>query len=160
MSLEGLKRANPSWVGDGDLAQLERDTSPLAVAVTPPFLSLDDAFLAHWGSLERVDGKSWRGLRRIAQYSQEEHELENPLMYVFAAISNDGKYFIWLWVDIEDLDAPFQLSDQQKALLINDRKVWEALQRKANAALAGATPKSFKPDLNQLDAAVHSLELR
>ena len=104
MSLEGLKRANPSWVGNGDLAQLERATHPVAVAVTPPFLSFDDSFLAHWGRLERVDGKSWRGLRWIAQYSQEEDELQNPLMYVFAAISNDGKYFIWLWVDIEDLD--------------------------------------------------------
>ena len=114
----------------------------------------------HWGSLERVDGKSWRGLRWIGQYSQEEDELQNPLAYVFLAISNDGKYLIWLWVQIEDLDAPFQLSDNQKAKLIDDRKAWDALQQKANVALTGASPASFKPDLNRLDAAMRTIELR
>lgn len=160
MSPEGLKRANPLWVMNGDLAELERATRPGATPVKPPFSGFDDSSLAHWGGLERLEGKSWRGLRWVAQYSPEEDELENPLTYVFAAISNDGKYFIWLWVDIEDIHAPFKLSAKQKAQLIEDTKEWEAIQRKANAALAGASPESFRPDLNRLDAVARSLELR
>ena len=162
MSLEGLKEAGPWWVGD--VAEVERDTRPGVKPVKPPFSGFDDSRLMHWGRLERFNGKSWRGLRWIAQYSQEgDGELQNPLMYDFAAISKDGKYFIWFWVDIEYLNPPrelFKLTDEQNGRLWEDRKASEVFQQKVNVALTGASPTSFKPDLNQLDAAVHSLELR
>jgi hypothetical protein len=164
MSVEGLKRANPSWVMNGDLAELERATRSGAAPVKPPFSTFGDSRLVHWGRLERFNGNSWRGWRWIARYSQEgDGELQNPLTYDFAAISQEGKYLIWLWVDIEYLNPPrelFKLTEEQNERLFEDRKASDAFQHEVNAALTGASPKSFQPDLDQLDAAVRSLELR
>ena len=162
MSLDGLKKANPDWIGYGALAELERATRPGAAAVNPPFGIFDDAHLSHWGKLDRFEAKSWRGLRWLAQFCQDNCAVHNPLMYMFAATSIDGKYFIWLWVDADYLNPPlelFQLSDEQSAQL-GDEKVWETFQSKVNVALTNAPAKSFKPDLDQLDAFVHSIELR
>ncbi len=161
MSVEGLKRANPTWVMDGDLGELERIT-PNALPLKPLFSGYDDTPLAHWGRLEYFEAKSWRGLRWLAEYYPENDGLHNPLMYVFAAISTDRKYFIWFRADIDYLNAPpdlSQLTDEQRARL-DDPKTWENFQSKVKIALTNASPKSFKPDLDQLDAVVRSLELR
>lgn len=161
MSVEGLKTANPTWVMDGDLAELERSL-PFVLLLKPLFSGYDDTPLAHWGRLEYFEAKSWRGLRWLAGYYPEHDELHNPLMYVFAAISTDRKYFIWFRADIDYLNAPpelSQLTDEQRARL-DDPKTWENFQSKVKVALTNASPKSFKPDLDQLDAVVRSLELR
>ena len=83
-------------------------------------------------------------------------------MYIFAAISTDRKYFIWFRADIDYLNPPpelFQLSDDQRAQLDDDAKTYETLQSKVKIALTDASPKSFRPDLDQLDAFVRSIEL-
>ncbi len=160
MRLDGLKKADPTRMGD--IAELERGIRPGAHPLKPPSMDLPDAALFNWGRIERLDGKSWRGLRWIAQYAQDIGPLQNPLTYVFAALSNDGKYFIWLWADIEYLAEPpelFRLSGEQIKSL-DDPKSSAAFQQRVDAALTRAHPESFKPNLNQLDAAVRSLELR
>jgi len=162
MSVRGLKNADPKWVEDGDLKVLQGVTSPIAVPLKPLFSVLDDAALAHWGRLEYFQAKSWRGLRWLAKYYQDYAPLQNPLMYVFAAISNDGKYFIWLRVDIDYLNPPpelFQLSEKQRAQFDDNQKAWETFQSKVNIGLNNASPKSFEPDLDRLDAFVRSIEL-
>jgi hypothetical protein len=161
MSVEGLRKANPTWVMGGDLTALEESAS-FAVPLKPLFSYYDDAHLAHWGRLEYFEAKSWRGLRWLAQYCPENDQLHNPLMYVFVAISKDKKYFIWLWADIDYLNAPpelSQLTDEQRARL-DDPKTYETFQSKVKIALTKASPKSFKPGLDQLDAFVRSIELR
>ena len=161
MSVGGLKKANPTWVMDGDLEELERVT-PSTVPLKPLFSYYDDAHLAHWGRLEYFEAKSWSGLRWLAQYCPENDQLHNPLMYMFAAISKDKKYFIWLRADIDYLNAPpelSQLTDEQRARL-DDPERYETFQGKVKTALTNASPKSFKPDLDQLDAFVRSIELR
>jgi len=158
MRLEGLKKANSYW--QEIAAELEQTTLPDAVAAKPTILTFDDTFLMHWGRLERFEGKSWRGWRWIGDYEQEDIELQNPLQYVFAAISNDRQYIIWLWTHIDFVHAPhgiFQLSDKESII---DSKTSAAYQQKVNAALTSASPSSFKPDLAQLDSAVRSLEFR
>ena len=114
-------------------------------------------------------GDGWNTSRRnlawvtmACRILPEHDELHNPLMYVFAAISTDRKYFIWFRADIDYLNAPpelSQLTDEQRARL-DDPKTWENFQSKVKVALTNASPKSFKPDLDQLDAVVRSLELR
>jgi len=164
MSLDGLKKAIPSWsdAWSDDIKELKRAVRPGVVAAKPPISGFGDSGLTYWGRLEPFEGESWRGFRWIGQYAQETSELRNPLTYMFAAISKDGKCFIWLWVDTEYLDAPpglFQLSDEQDTQITDNKKASKAFQQKVNAALTAASPKSFKPDLDQLDAAVRSIEL-
>ncbi len=162
MSVAGLRKANPTWVEDGDLRELG-GVRPFAVPLKPLFSVLDDAALTHWGRMEYFEAESWRGLRWLAKYYQDYAPLQNPLMYVFAAISNDGKYFIWLRADIDYLNPPpelFQLTDEQRAQFDDDQKAWEIFQSKVDVGLTGASPKSFKPDLDELDAFVRSIELR
>ena len=161
MSVEGLKKANPTWVMEGDLAELERIV-PYALPLKPLFSGYDDAPLAHWGRLEYFEAKSWRGLRWLAEYYPENDGLHNPLMYFFAAISADRKYFIWFRADINYLNAPPELSEltgEQRARL-DDPTTYETFQSKVKIALTNASPKSFKPGLDELDAFVRSLELR
>jgi len=162
MSVEGVKKANPGWVMNGDLAELERLT-PVAVPRAPLFLwGNNGAVLTHWGRRECFETKSWRGLRWLAEYSTERGALRNPLVYMFAAISGDNKYFIWLRADVDYVNGPpelFQLSDEQRAQL-DDATTWETFQSKVKIALTNASPKSFKPDLDQLDAVVRSIDLR
>jgi hypothetical protein len=84
-------------------------------------------------------------------------------MYVFAAVSKDGKYFVWFLTDVDYLNPPpelFKLSDQQMTQFDDGHKSWESFQSRVRKGLTDASPKSFKPDLDQLDAVMRSLELR
>jgi hypothetical protein len=115
MRLEGLKKAH-SW--QEIAAELDRTSLPGAVAGKPPLSSLDDEGLMHWGRLERFEGKTWRGWRWIGQYEQEDVALQNPLQYVFAAVSKDRQYVIWFWTQIDLVHAPrgiFELADTASA---------------------------------------------
>ena len=144
MSTEGLRKTG--W----DIGEMERTVRPNAVSAKPAIEPFDDHRLDYWGKLETFEAKSWRGLRWVGQYSQEHGALRNPLTYVVAALSNDRKFYILLWTDIEYIDERpelFQLDSDRSDALINDQKYFEAFQRGAEAVLTNAPPSSFKPDL-------------
>jgi hypothetical protein len=162
MSLEGLKKA---WWGDPEglahIARLELALRQGTKPSKPPLLAFQDAALTYWGGIELIEGKSWRGLRWIAAYAQDRSSLENPLQYMLEAITNDGRYFILIHVDIEYLNRPRELSQLSSAQVkqLDNPKVFQAFEQKVRAALNGALPEFFKPNLGNLDGAARSVEL-
>ena len=145
MSLAGLKKA---WWGDleglAHLARLEQALRQGAKPAKPPRQAFQDSALAYWGGMEFIEGKSWRGLRWIGSYAQDRVPLSNPLQYMVEAITNDGRYYILMNVEVKYPNLPGKLSQVSAA----------------NAALNAARPELFKPDLATLDAAARSVELR
>jgi hypothetical protein len=160
MSLDGLKKA---WWGDArglaEITRLELALRQRRKPTKPPMSAFQDAALVYWGKMEFLHGQSWRGLRWIAQYAQDYGPLANPLQYMVEAISNDGRYFILIYLDVDYLDAPrdlSHLSDEQVADL-DTPTLFQTFQMKVRTVLTGASQESFKPNLSQLDAAVRSL---
>jgi hypothetical protein len=189
MSVEGIKKTlweDDRWMQG--LARLESALQPDGRIATPDLLPLavyQDAALCFWGKQEIVEGKAWRGMRWIGFYAQDctggPVSDPMPVNYIFEAISRDGQYFMMIFADIAYLhptpewQSILDEEDEKSAKLINPlpvgRKRTQAvkameeeenrlLRQSVNLRLDQAQPSTFEPDLHQLDAAVHSLELR
>jgi hypothetical protein len=189
MSVDGIKKTlweDDRWMQG--LARLESALRPGGMVATPDLLPLavfQDAALCFWGKQEVVDGKTWRGFRWIGWYAQDcsggPVTDPEPVNYIFEAISRDGKFFIMIFADIaylhptpewqrildkedeksEKLVNPLPIGrERSQAIDVLEEEEDRLLHHLVNLRLDQAQPSSFKPDLRQLDAAVHSLELR
>jgi hypothetical protein len=189
MSVEGIKKAlseDDRWTAG--LARLESALRPGGRSATPDLLPLaiyQHSGLCFWGKQEIVEGKTWREMRWVGWYSQDcaggPPSDPEPMNYILEAISRDGKFFILILADIAYLHPSpewrrvLEEEDEKSARLIDSLTVGrersraiEALDEEENRLLRHAVnlhldkaqPNSFKPNLRQLDAAAHSLDLR
>jgi len=62
------------------------------------------------------------------------------------------------WLGIMSVEG-LKRQTQRGSWKVDDAKTYEIFQSKVKTALTNASPKSFKPDLDQLDAFVRSIEL-
>lgn len=163
MQVEGLKKA---WWGSleqlRDFARLESALIERTAPAKPPLNTDNDARLYYWAEPKFIETESLRALRWVAEYTNGDGPLANPLEYMVQAVSQDGRYFIQIRAEVEYLNAPAELtrlSDKELAQLDVPR-LFDVFQRKVNAALSGAKPDLFNPSLARLDAALLEIELR
>jgi hypothetical protein len=156
MSFEGLKKRmarDPEWTQA--LARLEAAVKPGGKAVPPGQLPPGeaDAALSFGTRLEFVESPSFRALRYIGQFAQDDGTPSNPLTYVLWGISRDGRYFIRMRTEIAhpSLSKPWVGMNMGPKL--------RALQAEASRRLTAAAPDSFQPSLTKLDAIAQSLRL-
>lgn len=167
ISMDGLRKIDRDHGGDGWVYQLDNlqlALGPGARPISPkklPLAGYGNAAIYFWGRQEFIEGKNWRGLRWIAKYQQDTGSLSNPLAYMVQAITRDGRHFIHVYTNVEYVAIPGELARPIDQGQWDERpRLFEAFQDRVRRALDSAAPTSFKPDLNQLDAAVRSLELR
>lgn len=130
--------------------------------------ALEERWCAYITSMRRevLAGEGWRGLRWIGGFGGDEKYPRCGLGYLFAGISNDGRYLIILRSDISH-------PDQKRLMppsLINGTAphTWESgdpdkdgpARQQLEKNLNAADPTSFQPNLDQLDAVIRSLKLR
>jgi hypothetical protein len=155
MSLEGLKKRmarDTEWTKLGRLeAALKPGGKPVPPEQLPPGEA--DAALSFGARLEFVENPSFRALRYIGQFAQDDGTPANPLTYVLWGISRDGRYFIRMRTEIAhpSLSKPW--------VGMNEGPKLRALRAEAARRLTAAAPESFQPSLTQLDGIARSLRL-
>jgi hypothetical protein len=152
------------------MAELEAALRPGGKLAVGP--ALPHAQRSWWGAYimsarpQLLSGDGWRGVRWIAGFGGDEDYPSSALGYVFAGITNDGRYLI---VFSSDISHPAQKR------LLPARKIngtppntWESsdpeketpMRLQLEKSLADADPASFQPNLDQLDAVIRSLKLK
>ena len=106
-----------------------------------------DAALMLGSREEIVENPSFRALRYLGHFAQDESAPRNPMTYVLQGISRDGRYFITM-----------RTQTSHPSLAKPGASTPAALKEVARR-LAAASPDSFKPSLTQLDAIARSLRL-
>jgi len=146
-----------------------QDGAPLPNPKILPLDRLDEARINYAGVIGRIQGKSWRGLRWVAQYGQDTGPLEKRFQYTFEGISNDKRYFIVYITHVEYPDVPEALlkgpkdpgrrPDGKFDEKLSD-KAWREYGDKVDAFLKTVKPERLNPSLLKLDAALRAIELR
>lgn len=163
MRMDGLKKA---WWGDPEelreLGYLESALSRNAVPATPPLNTDKEVRLYYWGKPRLIETKSLRALRWVAEYTNGDGPLENPLEYMVQAVTHNGRHFLQIRREVQYLNPPTELTNpsQEQLRRLDVPNLFDVFQRRVNAALTSADPDSFRPSLRKLDTAVRSLELR
>jgi hypothetical protein len=173
MALDGIKKMqSDATLWSQGITRLESALRANSGPVPPDLLPLSgyqDAGIAFWGRQERLEGRTWVGMRWLGWYTQGgvgDAADPIPLNYVFEAISRDGRYFIMMFADILFSNPPAELLRTVKVL--NDpgpsAEAWEArmraLQPQVGRYLDEAGPDSFTPSIRQFDALARSIELK
>jgi hypothetical protein len=96
---------------------------------------------------EIVENQSFRALRYVGHFGQDESPPSNPMSYILQGVSRDGRYFIMMRA---------QCSHPS---LAKPGSATPAALREVARRLAAAAPDSFNPSLIQLDAVARSLRL-
>ena len=150
MSLEGLKKRmarDPEWTKA--LGRLEAALQPGGKPVPPQQLppGYVEAALMLGTREEIVENQSFRALRYVGHFAQDESPPSNPISYILQGISRDGRYFIMMRAQCSHPSLAKPGSTAPAAL------------REVARRLATAAPDSFNPSLIQLDAVARSLRL-
>jgi len=163
----GYKKMFPK---DQDLALLERaitDGGKSARVETLPYALREEScgYITSFRH-ESLEGEGWRGLRWIGGFGGDESYPSCGLGYVFAGISNDGRYLIILRADISHPDQKRLLPPRHingtppNTWESSDPKVETEMRLRLEKNLAGAPPSSFSPNLDDLDAVIRSLKIK
>lgn len=122
-----------------------------------PYSSFADVGILMWTRRQWLTGPGWHGLRWIADFGQD-YGCALNLSYLFEGLSNDGRFFILLRAKTSNPDLEKSFSKQcdravQEGGAPGDDDLFQQ-------AAAGASPGSFYPNLDQLDAVIRSLKLK
>ena len=150
MSFEGLKKRmarDAEWTKG--LGRLEAALKPGGKTVPPDQLppGYVDAALMLGAREEIVENQSFRALRYLGHFAQEEYPPMNPMSYILQGVSRDGRYFITM-----------RARASHPSLSKPGPNTPAALKEVARR-LTAAAPDSFQPSLTQLDAIARSLRL-
>ena len=123
------------------------EDAALNVATPPTFIQWD----------------GWSGLRWIGQYAQDNGCSFGDLSYVFEGLTNDGKFFVMMRVDVSNDAVADRLGQECKQG--SQGKDFDEFYKKEMTArfereVSSADPASFTPSLDQLDTVIRSLKLK
>ena len=103
------------------------------------------------GQAEYVDFQNGTGVRYVAHYTLDTFPEINPLLYVFAGLTDDGDWLVLAYIET---GADLYLFDQPGVSEITDQ---EAYLEIGNRLLAELGPPDFNPALDLLDQIMASL---
>ncbi len=117
----------------------------------------DKSNFPFWIQSAVIVGDGWHGARWV-EGTMQNPEYDGSLSYTFKGLTDDGRFFIWIYTNIRHLEFDRVTYGSE------DGKVSPKPPPDHGAALAktlsSAQHDSFQPDINKLDKVVKSLKVR
>lgn len=152
---------NKFFPGEAGMSRLAASLKPGAITPNPtklPHASYDrkDDFIAIRPEL--FTGQGWRG-RRWIEVAYRNGDYDAGPMYVFEGLTDDGQFFVWMYANVTHPEfermRPTEEQDDEK---VKKKEAQSLLLLKKS--LAAASPSSFSPNLDDLDAVIRSLKIK
>lgn len=126
-----------------------------------PVLPIWNAGQMMWSNLSFVDFKNGSGVRFLTQYGQDVGPINNQgLFYSFQGLTHDSQYYVSTIFPVSHPSLPADWETipggDYQAFEESFVEYLEGIEEHLSAQLAG----SFTPDLDDLDAVIHSIEIR
>lgn len=155
--VEGYKKMFPDGGMESLISRL-RPGSKLPDAKSLPYANWDGGTATVMTARQqRIEGEGWKGWRWIEGFSQD-GDYPADIAYIFEGLTNDGRFFLRFRATIAQPEVT-RLSPNSNQSNKERGKQETSNRPLLEMALAAADPASFAPNLNELDAAVRSLNI-